>query len=112
MKNKENETVKENEISKKSIGKTGMILAIIFSVLAIYLCFSNSIVMFILFFPLLIIPFALFVLSVTYGIVGLSSKTKTKKDKVYSIIGIALPIFVIVLLIILYSTNILVIRFM
>jgi len=111
MDNQEITTLNEKK-KEKNLGKAGMILAIVFSVLTVFLCVTNGIVILILFFPLLAIPFLLFVLSITFGIVGLADKKKTKKDKVYSIIGIALPIFVIVLLIILYSTNILVIRFM
>lgn len=93
-------------------GKNGLILAIIFSVLAVFLCVSNFIVWMIIFFPFAAIPFALFVLSESLGIMGLDDKNKTKMSMTQSLFAIILPIITIAVLLVLYSTNILVIRFM
>jgi len=52
------------------------------------------------------------VVGVVLGIIGLADSTRTKADTVCSIVSITLPALIILILILLFSTGVLVIRFM
>lgn len=108
------EEIKETKKPQKKseIGRDSLICCLIFLAVAAFIAITSAYIVFIVFPLLAIIPFGLFVASVTCGFISIFEKNRNTKSMVEGIISLSLIFGSIIILIILFSTGSLVIRFM